>query len=149
MSALSLPPDFVARIPRVYGDRGRAWLEALPERLTQCRAQWGLTDFEPCPGLSLNYLEFARRGDEPVALKVLRADLEGAGSLAVHGNTVRRTDYTPTLTPDQDRATGRILEELDSAGLAAPNAQELAPDLRNRPDLEDLLHYLVRRQDLL
>jgi streptomycin 6-kinase len=65
------PPQFLEKVPRIFGDEGRAWLPHLPEILAACREQWGLPEGFPCPSMSMNYIEFTTTADgEPVALKV-------------------------------------------------------------------------------
>ncbi|MFH1569692.1 MAG: aminoglycoside phosphotransferase family protein [Gemmatimonadota bacterium] len=68
---MEIAPQFVAKVHRVFGDRGRAWLPELPRLAAACRRQWGLAEGEPCPVVSMNYIEFTTtREGEPAALKV-------------------------------------------------------------------------------
>src|SRR5262245_51158515 len=68
---MHLPPQFIANVHRVFGDRGRQWLPCLPYILAQCRGKWGLGEGGMCPTMRMNYIEFTTTAaGEPVALKV-------------------------------------------------------------------------------
>lgn len=68
---LQLPTKFVDTVTRVFGDQGRVWLTHLPDILNQCRKRWGLRVGDPCPNMSMNYIEFTTTSSgEAVALKV-------------------------------------------------------------------------------
>ncbi len=68
---MQIPDTFTAKISRVFGDEGRAWLERLPQILAACRQRWGLTDIRVAPGLSYNLICFAQSPTHgAVALKV-------------------------------------------------------------------------------
>jgi streptomycin 6-kinase len=68
---MHLPPQFVATVHRIFGDKGREWLPRLPGILARCRAKWGLATGIPCPTMSINYIEFTTTAAaQPVALKV-------------------------------------------------------------------------------
>ena len=44
------------KILDIHGQRGTAWLEALPALLAECAARWSLTILPPFPDLSYNYV---------------------------------------------------------------------------------------------
>jgi streptomycin 6-kinase len=72
VSAAGRPiPEAFARATReVYGERGEAWLAALPARLAALERRWAITLEAPFPGLFYNYVAPARRADgEAVVLK--------------------------------------------------------------------------------
>jgi streptomycin 6-kinase len=56
---VNLPPDFISTIQNTYGEDGVAFLEALPESIAQASARWGLTNVQPVPALSYNFVAFA------------------------------------------------------------------------------------------
>ncbi len=65
------PPQFIEKVHRIFGDRGREWLPRLPGILARCRDQWGLGEGVMCPDMGMNYIEFTTTVDgKPVALKV-------------------------------------------------------------------------------
>lgn len=67
----SLPPSFIRTIGEVHGDRGRAWLDALPALLHELAAAWSLTLQPYFANLTYNYVTPATRADGmPVVLKV-------------------------------------------------------------------------------
>ena len=70
-SVIDPPAEFVDKVQRMFGDRGRAWLPTLPDIITRCREKWGLAEGAPAPFMSMNWIEFttAAAGD-PVALKI-------------------------------------------------------------------------------
>jgi streptomycin 6-kinase len=67
---MNLPPEFVSNIRNVFKNRGDVFLAALPDLITQASAKWGLTNVEPVPTLSYNFVAFADRGDKSVVLKM-------------------------------------------------------------------------------
>jgi selenocysteine-specific elongation factor len=68
--------------------------------------------------------------------------LADAGALVVEEGGMRDPEHRPTLSPDQERATARLVEVLTAAELAPPFVEELPADLTARPDLWSLLHRL-------
>lgn len=68
---MDISPQFVEKVHRMFGHRGRAWLPELPRIAAECRARWGLSEGVPCPTMSMNYIEFtATPSGQAVALKV-------------------------------------------------------------------------------
>lgn len=65
-----LPPDFIKTIHSTFGDDGREMLARLPELIADASARWGLTDIQPVPNLSYNFVAFAKRGVGDVVLKI-------------------------------------------------------------------------------
>ena len=67
---LDLSPDFIHTITGLYGLRGRAWLDGLPDLLDACAQRWSLRLEPPFAALSFNYVAPATRSDgEEVVLK--------------------------------------------------------------------------------
>jgi streptomycin 6-kinase len=58
---MNLPPEFISNIQGVFGERGDAFLKALPDLIAEASARWGLTDIRPSPELSYNFVAFAKR----------------------------------------------------------------------------------------
>ena len=67
---MNLPSDFISNIQNVFEEDGHAFLKALPDLIAEASARWGLTDVEPVSNLSFNFVAFANRGNEKVALKI-------------------------------------------------------------------------------
>ncbi len=67
---MNLPPEFISNIQNVFREDGHAFLKALPELITEASARWGLTNVQPAPTLSYNFVAFADRGNEKVVLKM-------------------------------------------------------------------------------
>ncbi len=65
-----LPDTFRTTICKVFGDRGRVWLEALPALVDRAIKRWGLCEVQVAPQLSYNFVAFARRGNKNVVLKI-------------------------------------------------------------------------------
>lgn len=57
-----LQPSFSSTITDLFGDRGRAWLEALPDLLADCERRWSVKILPPFD-LSYNYVAPALRAD--------------------------------------------------------------------------------------
>jgi streptomycin 6-kinase len=60
---MNLPPDFISTIQNTFREEGLAFLNALPNLIAEASARWGLTDIQPAPTLSYNFVAFARRGE--------------------------------------------------------------------------------------
>ena len=56
---MNLPPEFISNIKGVFGERGDAFLHSLPDMLAEASTRWGLTDVQPVPNLSYNFVAFA------------------------------------------------------------------------------------------
>jgi len=59
------------------GEKGRQWLESLPNLVNQLAQQWDLADPKPMENLSYNYVLSAYRGDPPSPV-ILKIGLEPA-----------------------------------------------------------------------
>ena len=58
-----LSKEFLRNIRETFGDDGSAWLERLPDIITECEQRWSLKVAPPFPTLSYNYVAPARRSD--------------------------------------------------------------------------------------
>lgn len=68
---MHLPPQFIEKVHRIFGNQGRQWLPNLPDIAARCREKWELPEGEICPYMSMNYIEFTTApSGEPVALKI-------------------------------------------------------------------------------
>ena len=67
---MNLPSEFISNIEGVFGKAGRQFLANLPILIDEASEKWGLTDVQPSPELSYNFVAFAKCGDEEVVLKM-------------------------------------------------------------------------------
>jgi streptomycin 6-kinase len=67
---LNLPLEFISNIEGVFGEAGKQFLASLPVVIDQASQRWGLTEVQPSPTLSYNFVAFASRGEEQVVLKL-------------------------------------------------------------------------------
>jgi len=67
---MNLPPEFISNIQNTFREDGQAFLKALPDSIAEASAKWGLTDIQPAPNLSYNFVAFAKRGRDWVVLKM-------------------------------------------------------------------------------
>jgi streptomycin 6-kinase len=67
---LNLPPDFIRTIENTFGEDGEQLIATLPVLIQECSQHWGLTNVEPVPNLSYNFVAYAKQGDEEVVLKI-------------------------------------------------------------------------------
>ncbi|HEX9840948.1 MAG TPA: aminoglycoside phosphotransferase family protein [Anaerolineales bacterium] len=67
---MNLPPDFVRTIESTYGEDGEQLIANLPALIKEVSQRWGLTDVQPIPNLSYNFVAFANRGGGKVVLKI-------------------------------------------------------------------------------
>ncbi len=64
---MNLPIEFTSNIRNVFGERGDAFLAALPESFVDASVKWNLTNVQPAPNLSYNFVAFAQRRDEVIS----------------------------------------------------------------------------------
>jgi streptomycin 6-kinase len=57
---LDLPHKFVETIQNTFGEKGKRWLQVFPALLDEASRRWGLTDIQPVPNLSYNFVAFAQ-----------------------------------------------------------------------------------------
>lgn len=57
---MNLPPEFISTIQNTYREEGHAFSKALPDLIAEAPALWGLTDVQPVPMLSYNFVAFAK-----------------------------------------------------------------------------------------
>jgi streptomycin 6-kinase len=67
---LNLPLEFISNIEGTFGEAGKQFLASLPVLIDQASQRWSLTDVQPSPTLSYNFVAFASRGEEQVVLKL-------------------------------------------------------------------------------
>ncbi|HEX5839946.1 MAG TPA: aminoglycoside phosphotransferase family protein [Anaerolineales bacterium] len=67
---MKLPPEFITTIQNVYREDGHAFLNALPDLIAEASKRWNLTDVQPVPTLSYNFVAFAKRAQGDVVLKM-------------------------------------------------------------------------------
>ncbi len=57
---MNLPSEFISNIQNTFREAGYAFLEALPDSIEKASAKWSLTDIQPAPMLSYNFVAFAK-----------------------------------------------------------------------------------------
>jgi len=67
---MNLSADFIRTIQSTFGDKGSAWLALLPDLIDEASRLWSLTNVQPVPNLSYNFVAFVTRGEEDVVLKI-------------------------------------------------------------------------------
>ena len=71
---MHLPLEFIQTIKNTFGADGEAWLVALPDLIADASRRWGLTDIQPVPNLSYNFVASALRL-RSLSLSPLRAEV--------------------------------------------------------------------------
>jgi streptomycin 6-kinase len=62
---------FTDNVKNVFGDRGIAWLDALPAIIEKLAAHWGLSHIVPVDNMTFNYVAKAFSGsNQHVVLKI-------------------------------------------------------------------------------
>jgi len=84
---MNLPPEFISNIQNTFREDGYAFLKALPDLIEEASARWGLTDVQPAPTLSYNFVAFARR-DEVISPHDVTPQTIGQGDPAPTQNVV-------------------------------------------------------------
>lgn len=67
---MQLPDSFITTIQKAFKEDGEKFLAVLPALIEEASKRWGLTDVQPVPNLSYNFVAFAKRGKEDVMLKI-------------------------------------------------------------------------------
>jgi streptomycin 6-kinase len=65
-----LSHEFITTIQNTFSDKGSSWLASLPDLIDEASRRWSLTNIQPVPNLSYNFVAFAARGGEDVVLKI-------------------------------------------------------------------------------
>ena len=58
---MNLPLEFILHIEGVFGEAGKEFLANLPTMVEEASQKWDLTDVQPVPTLSYNFVAFAKR----------------------------------------------------------------------------------------
>jgi streptomycin 6-kinase len=171
---LNLPPEFISNIQSVFLEDGRSYLEALPDSIAGASARWGLTNVEPAPNLSYNFVAFANHGDIQVVLKIGLPNRETKSEMAAlrlfNGEgACRLIDYDEekhwillerlrpgvmlsTLEDDEEathiaaEVMQKIWRPMESIGL--PLAQERGPALQSFIRLSDWFNGLKKLRSM-
>jgi streptomycin 6-kinase len=69
---LNLPPDFIHTIENTYGEDGKQLIANLPVLVEEASQRWDLTDVNPVPNLSYNFVAFALSGAQRSRSVVLK-----------------------------------------------------------------------------
>ncbi len=67
---MNLSHEFITTIQNTFSDKGKSWLASLPDLIDEASRRWCLTNVQPIPNLSYNFVAFAARGQEDVVLKI-------------------------------------------------------------------------------
>lgn len=59
-----------SNILSIYGEKGRIWLDELPQQVQQLKTLWGLSHLTPLNNLTYNYVLSGFLGDLPIILKL-------------------------------------------------------------------------------
>lgn len=70
MTEINLPDEFIQTINNTFGDAGGQFIASLPALVRQAAQRWDLTDVQPVPALSYNFVAFANHAGEDVILKM-------------------------------------------------------------------------------
>lgn len=126
---IELPEGFADGLIRTGGPDARRWVQALPERVEQLCAEWGLrlVDGRPPYG-DWNLILLVRRGDEPCVLKICGPEPRAADEAKALSAWAGRGAVLPLEVSADDRAM--LLERLDPkrslGGLELMRAAEVA-----------------------
>jgi len=58
---MQLPDSFITTIKNVYKEDGEKFLAVLPSLIEEVSQRWGLSNIQPVPNLSFNFVAFAKR----------------------------------------------------------------------------------------
>lgn len=125
--AVAIPDEYARTVVRRYGERGQAWLDALPATVAACAARWKLTLGPPFVPLSQNYTVAARRENgERAVLKAHAPAPNGEGA-----------NEAAALTRFAGRGGARLLEHDGEAAVLLIERCEPGTSLRALVPTED------------
>ena len=144
---MKIPETFARKVEGTFGDRGKAFLRALPGLVNEAAARWTLKGLRAADDLSYNYIMFARSDEMEVVLKVGVPDREltseihamrhfagrGAARL-LHSDPGRGMLLLERLLPGTPLAS--VAEDADATQIAAQLMLEL---LRPAPQDSELI----------
>ena len=111
---MQLPETFVHTIRKKKKKKGETFLANLPALVDEASAKWGLSEVQPVPNLSYNFVAFAKRGSEDVVLKISVLHRELFSEMAA----LRWFDGTGVCKPlEIDEEKGFILLERLKPGI--------------------------------
>src|SRR5512139_1649995 len=76
---MNLPSEFIHNIEGTFGEAGKTFLANLPASIDEASRRWGLTDVQPVPTLSYNFVAFANHAshrDAPQSTTPLRGSAQ-------------------------------------------------------------------------
>jgi streptomycin 6-kinase len=118
---VSLPPEFIQTIKNTFGTDGEAWLDALPNLISEASRRWGLTDIQPVCNLSYNFVAFARRLPSPSGSPkgMLREGNGGEGEVVLKLGVPNHelTSEIAALRLYDGHGTCRLLDADESKGM--------------------------------
>src|SRR5512133_1866053 len=79
---MNLPSKFIQNIEGTFGEAGKTFLADLPVSIEAASQRWGLTEVHPVPTLSYNFVAFAKRSEDQVALKMSVLNPEAKSEMA-------------------------------------------------------------------
>ncbi len=82
MTKINLPPEFISTITNTFGKDGEHLISNLPSLIEEASIRWQLTDVQPVPMLSYNFVAFANRRGAPVVLKMSVPNREAKSEMA-------------------------------------------------------------------
>jgi hypothetical protein len=65
---MDLPSEFISIITNTFGEDGEQLIAHLPVLIDEASQQWGLTNIQPVPNLSYNFVAFATLPSPPTPL---------------------------------------------------------------------------------
>lgn len=151
--------SFQSNIISIYGEKGQAWIDELPELVAAISSKHGLRDLQEVTNLTYNYVLSGFQGDNPIILKA-SLDSEGLAREAFALNCFAGCGAVKMLAEDNgilllERAvSGKSLKsyfqnpEHESIEIACRVMQKLhqanIPTTHNFPHIKDWLKALDR-----
>lgn len=116
-----ITPEYSRRIAGTFGDRGRNWLDTLPETIKEYAARWGLRGLEPVGAPSYGWVAFCTAADGPAVLKLSVPNPEATTEVLA---LLRFPPSVACRVRAEDRKNGAVLLERLQPGTS----------LRQRPE---------------
>ena len=145
----------------IYGEKGKSWLTDLPKQIDYLKSIWNLSNLQPFPSLSFNYVLSGFQGDTPIVLKLcptpegLETEVQALDHFRHHG-AVRLLQHQNHALLLQRAIPGtslrKMLSKKDRIKIACQVIERLGsapiPEKLHFPRIEEWLSTLDRDWDI-
>ncbi|GAB1471631.1 aminoglycoside phosphotransferase family protein [Chloroflexota bacterium] len=137
---MQFPSPFMRNIRHSFEEKGERFLSDLPALINEASRRWELTDIQPVPNLSYNFVAFAKQGGGDVILKIGVPNPELTSEM--HALKLFNGEGACRLL-DHDEEMGFLLIERLHSGRMLADVED--DDTRTRIAIEVMQNLIFRR----